>query len=204
MHADRIDIKILTKIRKARKGSLFFTEDFLAFGSAKAVAKALERLVNKKIITRVTRGIYARIEIHPLLGSLMPPAEDVAEAIRRRDKARIVPTGIAALNALGISTQVPMKIVYLTDGSARKIFVGKRSIQFKKTSPKNLAAIGKISGLVIQALKEIGKDQYTDEEIITILKHLEKEEPFRLEHDIRLAPEWIRKIMRKALKPIAQ
>ncbi len=204
MSIDKIDNKILGKIKKARRGTLFFTEDFLTFGSAKTVSKVLERLTNKNVITRVTRGIYARIEVHPVLGPLIPPAEEVAEAIRRRDKARIIPTGVAALNALGLSTQVPMKIVYLTDGSARKIFIGKRSIQFKKASPKNLAAIGKISGLVIQALKEIGKDKYTGEEIRAILKHLEKEEPFRLEHDIRLAPEWIRKIMRKGLKSDAQ
>jgi hypothetical protein len=202
MAIEVIDNKILKKIKKARRGTLFFTEDFLAFGSAKSVAKALERLVNKEALTRITRGAYARIEIHPLLGPLIPPAENIAEAIRRRDKARIIPTGIAALNALGLSTQVPMKIVFLTDGSARKISVGKRSIQFKKTSPKNLATIGKISGLVIQALKEIGKDQYTDEEIKIILEHLEKEEPHRLEHDTRLAPEWIRRIMRKAMKTV--
>jgi len=73
-------------------------------------------------------------------------------------------------------------------------------ILFKKSAPKNLSAIGKISGLVIKALKEIGKGNVTESEIQIILKQLAKEEPYRLEHDIRLAPEWIRIIMRKALK----
>ena len=146
------------------------------------------------------RGIYARLDRDPLLGELKPGAEAIAEAIRKRDKARIMPTGVLALNALGLSTQVPVNVVYLTDGAARKIDLGKRKILFKKSAPKNLSAIGKISALVIQALKEIGKDKATAEEVQLILSKLEKEEPYRLEHDIRLAPEWIRIIMRKALK----
>lgn len=197
---ETIEDNIFTKIAKARKGSLFFTEDFLNFGSAKSVSKALERLVDGGKISRVARGIYARLEIHPVLGEISPSTEAIAEAISRRDKARIMPTGVLALNALGLSTQVPMNVVYLTDGSARKIDLGKRKIVFKRTSPKNLSAIGEISGLVIQALKEIGKDNVTEEEIQIILKQLEKEDQYRLKHDIRLAPEWIRKIMRQALK----
>ncbi len=151
-------------------------------------------------ISRIVRGIYARLEKHPVLGEISPSTEAIAEAISKRDKARIMPTGVLALNALGLSTQVPMNVVYLTDGSARKINLGKRKIVFKRTSPKNLSAIGKISGLVIQALKEIGEDNVTEEEVQIILKQLGREEQYRLEHDIRLAPEWIRKIMRQALK----
>ena len=90
-------------------------------------------------------------------------------------------------------------MVYLTDGSARKIVVGQRKILFKKTSPKNLACTGRISGLVIQAMKEIGKGKLTEREINIILQHLAKEDSKRLEHDIQLAPEWVRIIMRKAL-----
>ena len=170
------------------------------YGTAKAVSKALERLEQKGVIERISRGIYSRIDVDPIIGPLKPSTEAIAEAIRKRDKARIMLTGAAAMNALGLSTQVPMNVVYLTDGAARKIELGKRKILFKKASPKNLSAIGKISGLVIQALKEIGKGKATEQEIQLILKHLEAEEPYRLEHDIRLAPEWIRIIMRKALK----
>jgi hypothetical protein len=194
-----VDDKVIAKIKKAKRGSLFFTEDFLSFGSAKAVAKALERMVEKEEVFRVARGIYARLEKDPILGLLKPSTEAIAQAIAKRDKARIVPTGILALNALGLSTQVPMNVVYLTDGAKRKIDLGKRKILFKNTAPKNLSAIGKISSLVIQALKEIGKDNCTENEIQIILKQLTKEEPYRLEHDIRLAPEWIRVIMRQAI-----
>jgi len=194
-----VDDKVIAKIKKAKRGSLFFTEDFLSFGSAKAVAKALERMVEKEEVFRVARGIYARLEKDPILGLIKPSTEAIAQAIAKRDKARIVPTGILALNALGLSTQVPMNVVYLTDGAKRKIDLGKRKILFKNTAPKNLSAIGKISSLVIQALKEIGKDNCTENEILIILKQLTKEEPYRLEHDIRLAPEWIRVIMRQAI-----
>jgi len=194
------EYKILTKIKKAARGSLFFTEDFLSFGSAKAVSKVLERLVINNEIQRVTRGIYARLASDPYLGLLKPTTEDIAEAIRRRDKARIIPTGSLALNALGLSTQVPINVVYYTDGSARKIELGNQRIVFKKTSPKNLSAIGKISSLVILALKEIGQGNVTEEELKIILSHLKKEDPYRLEHDIKIAPEWIRKIMRQAIK----
>lgn len=195
-----IDDHIIIKIRKARGGSLFFIEDFLHFGTSKAVGKALERLVHRNELTRITTGIYARLKTHKLFGEIQPTTEEIAQAIAKRDKARIVPTGVLALNALGLSTQVPLKIVYLTDGAARTIKVGERTIKFKKTSPRNLSAIGPISRLVIQALKEIGKDNVTEEEIKVILKHLKNEESHRLENDIKLAPEWIRAIMRKALK----
>lgn len=195
-----VDDEIIVKIKKAKKGSLFFVDDFLSFGTAKTVGKALERMVEAGEISRVARGIYARLENHPLLGELTPSTEKIAQAISKRDKARIIPTGVLALNALGLSTQIPMNVVYLTDGSARKIKIGRRNIVFKKTAPKNLAAIGKISSLAIQALKEIGKDHVTENEIEIILQQLSKEEPSRLEHDIKLAPEWIRVIMRKALK----
>jgi hypothetical protein len=193
------ELQILAKIRKAKGGSLFFIDDFLRFANSKTIGKALERLVDRGEITRVARGIYARLEKDPILGPVKPSIEAIAKAIAKRDKARIVPTGVLALNALGLSTQIPMNLVYLTDGAARKITIGKRKIVFKKASPKNLAAIGKISSLVILALKEIGKDKVKEEEKAIIIEHLKKEELARLEHDIRLAPEWIRVIMRKAL-----
>lgn len=193
------DDKILTKIKKAKRGSLFFIDDFITFGNSKTVAKALERLEKNGEISRVARGIYTILEQDSIIGELQPSTEKIAEAIRKRDKARIIPTGSLALNALGLSTQVPTNLVYLTDGSARTVDLGKRKIRFKKTAPKNLSAIGNISGLVIQALKEIGRENVTDPEIQIILSHLKNEELHRLQHDIRLAPEWIRVIMRKAI-----
>jgi hypothetical protein len=186
-------------IKSKPKGSLVLPSDFLKYGTAKAVQKSLERLADKELIVRVAQGIYVRPKFSKLIGPLTPSAEEVAEAIAKRDRIRTVPTGSYALNALGLSTQVPMNIVLLTDGSPRVVKVGKRSIKFKKTTPKSLLAKGKISRLVIQALKEIGNGKVKANEERKILDLLRKEDVKNLKHDISLAPVWIQKIMEKAL-----
>lgn len=196
------DLQILKRISKARRGVLFFTENFVRFGTPDAVRQALGRLVKKGELDRVTTGIYVRSEYDPVIGKITPGIEDIARAIAKRDKARIVPTGDYALHKLGITTQVPMKVVFLTDGSARKITIGKRSITFKKASPKNVAAVGEISSLVIQALRTIGKDELTEEQRLKIDALLRKEKPTKLEHDMRLAPAWIREIIKPILKEV--
>lgn len=195
-----VEIHILTKIKKAKRGALFFVDSFLAAGNSKAVSKTLERLVNKGELERVATGIYVRPQTDSIVGKVTPGIEAIAKAIAKRDKARIVPTGIYALNRLGLSTQVPMNIIYLTDGAARKIKVGNTSITFKKTTPKNVAAVGEISRLAIQALRTIGKENVTEDEIKKIQQLLMKEKKTKLEHDIRLAPAWIREIMKPILK----
>jgi hypothetical protein len=194
-----IEKQIEKSITTKRKGTLFLPDDFLSYGSSEAIRKALGRLEDKKIIIRVSQGIYVQPKISKLIGPLTPSAEEVAEAIAKRDKIRTIPTGSYALNALGLSSQVPMKIVLLTDGSPREIKVGKRSIKFKRTTPKNLMAKGKISRLVIQALKEIGIGKIRIEEEHKILELLKKENVKDLKHDIALAPVWIQKLMKKAL-----
>jgi len=197
-----IENKIFTKIKKAKRGTLFFIEDFIRFGSGKTISKTLDRLSKENELRRLAPGIFYRPEVSDYIGELRPSIDDVAKAIARRDKARIVPTGAYALNKLGLSTQVPMNIVYHTDGSARKIKVGKNTISFKKTTSKNVASIGDFSTLAIQALKAIGKGLATEAEILHIQKILEKEKPTALEHDIRLAPEWIRQILKPTLKKL--
>ncbi len=194
-----VDDQIIKKIKNFKSQKVFFVDDFIDMSNYKTVSKALERLVISGDLARVAKGIYTRPKTDPILGTLLPTTEQLANAIAKRDKARIIPTGSFALYALGLSTQVPMNIVYLTDGSARTIKLGQRTIKFKKTSPKNLATKGKVSSLVIQALKAIGKDKVTESEQRKILELLLKENPTDLEHDIRLAPEWIRKIMKEAL-----
>lgn len=194
-----VEKKIEKSIKSKPKGSLVLPGDYLNFGSSDAIRKALDRLENKQVILRVAQGIYVRPKENDLIGKLIPTAEEVAEAIAKRDRIRTVPTGSYALNALGLSTQVPMNIVLLTDGSPREIKVGKRKIKFKKTTPKNLLAKGKISRLVIQALKEIGNGKVTMEEELKIIELLKKEDEKDLKHDIALAPVWVQKIMKKAL-----
>jgi ribosomal protein S19E (S16A) len=194
-----VEYKIEKSIKSKPFGSLVLPDDYITYGSSDAIRKALDRLEDKKVIIRVAKGIYVRPKISKLIGPLTPTAEEVAEAIAKRDRIRTVPTGSYALNALGLSTQMPMNIVLLTDGSPRELKIGKRTIKFKKTTPKNLLAKGKISRLVIQALKEMGNGKVTNEEEQKILDLLKKEEEKDLKHDIALAPVWVQKIMKKAL-----
>mgnify|MGYP000894072460 FL=1 len=191
-----IDDQILTKIKKAKGGSLFFIDDFVAFGNAKAVGKAMERLVKSGEMHRVAKGIYVRPVKDKVLGIVLPGIEDIAEAIRKRDKARIVPTGSYAMYKLGLTTQVPMNVVYYTDSTPRKVKVGKQTINFKRASARNLSAIGDISRLVIQALKTIGKEKVTEAELHKVKELLKQEKPYHLQHDMKIAPEWIRKLLR--------
>lgn len=194
-----IEDKIVAQIEALPKGELWLPVDFQDLGSSEAVRLSLFRLEKEGFIVRVAQGIYVRPKESSFIGKLLPSAEEVAEAIAKRDRIRTVPTGSYALNALGLSTQVPMNIVLLTDGSPREIKVGKRTIKFKKTTPKNLLAKGKISRLAIQALKEIGNGKVTAEEEQKILDLLKKEDEKDLKHDISLASVWIQKIMKKAL-----
>ena len=189
--------RIENKIKSMKKGSIIFPSNFDNIGNVEAVKKSLLRLKNKKFLVRLAHGIYLYPKQDKLLGILYPSIENIATAIADRDKARIIPTGIKALNQLGLSSQIPMNIIFLTDGAARSIVVGKRTIKFKRTTPKNLAVRGKITSLIIQALKEIGKDNITDEQLKKIKNHLKLEKKEIIEHDAKLAPAWIAKILKE-------
>lgn len=190
-----IELQVLDKIKRSQRGAIFFVDSFATIGNAKAVNKALERLVKSEELHRVATGIYVRPVIDNFIGKVLPSIEEIAVAIAKRDRATIVPTGSYALYKLGLTTQVPLNIVYYTDTSARQIKIGKQTITFKKASSKNLAFIGEISTLAIQALRTIGKDQATDEEVKQIKTILKKENPKHLQHDLQLAPVWIRKLI---------
>ena len=157
---ESIDDKIYNKIRKCGRGLIFSSSDFTKLGEPKSILKALERMANSEKIIRVSRGIYCYPKIDKVLGLgiIYPAFEEVAAYIAKRDKARIVPTGSYALNVLGLTTQVPANVVYLTDGTPRKITLKSgRGIKFVKTAPKNLAFKNKLAMLLTFALKEIGE-----------------------------------------------
>jgi len=181
-------------INKGR-GKLIFPADFQHIGTVENVKKVLLRLEQRKMLIRIAHGIYLYPKQDKELGILYPSVEEIAKAIAKRDKARIIPTGVQALNKLGLSTQVPLKVVFLTDGAPRTVQIGKRTIKFKKTTPKNLLVKGEITGLIIQALREIGKENVTNEQFDKLKNLLKKESKTILEHDARLAPSWIAKII---------
>jgi DNA-binding Xre family transcriptional regulator len=193
-----VQSRIENKIKLMKRGSIVFPSNFDDIGNVEVVKKTLLRLKNKKFLARLAHGIYLYPKQDKLLGVLYPTIEAIAVAIAKRDRARIIPTGTTALNKLGLSTQIPMNVVFLTDGAPRSIVVGKRIIKFKRTSPKNLAVKGEITSLIIQALKEIGKDNVTSEQLEKIKIHLEKEKQEIIEHDAKLAPAWTSKIMKNS------
>ena len=195
-----VENKVAETLIKLQKGSILFVDDFLDFGNSESIKKALFRLKEKGLLIRVAHGIYLYPKKDKDLGVLYPSAEEIAIAIAKRDKARIIPTGIQALNKLGLSTQIPLKVVFLTDGAARSIKIGKRTITFKKTSPKNLLVKGEISGLVIQALKSIGQDKIEDDVLNKLLTILKKEKKEIILNDAKLAPAWINRILMSATK----
>lgn len=194
------ETKISHQINAKPKGTLFFPEDFKSCGGDESIRVALHRMVKRGEIERMAHGIYTLPKQSKLIGKVYPSVDEVAQAIAKRDRARIIPTGAYALHALGLSSQVPTKVVYLTDGAPRIVKVGRQTILFKRTTPKNLSVKGKISGLVIQALKSIGKENISKTEIKKIINTLKEEEATNLTHDRALAPAWIAKIFENAIK----
>jgi len=197
-------LKQIENILKKRKpGEILFILDFLEVSDYDTVRKSLQRLTEKGLLIRLSKGIYYYPKNDKLLGLIYPSAEQIGNAIAKRDKARIIPTGVYAMYRLGLTTQVPMNVVYLTDGSARKIQIGKQTIVFKKTSPKNLSAKNQLSNLIIQGLRAIGKENITQSHILKIKKIIfDSKEMNDLRNDLLHAPVWIQKIVLEIIKEI--
>jgi len=179
--------EVVNRIRALKPGSILFPTDFRGIGTDDAIKKALSRLVKESMLERLAHGIYFVPKNHPTFGKLYPSLEEVAEAVAEHEHVRIRPTGVYALNKLGLSTQVPTRQVYITDGQARQIKVGKGGIKFKPTTPKKFGMKGQISSLVIQALEELNLSQITPEMATRIRELLDKETPENLMEDIKLA-----------------
>ncbi len=195
---ESVEFKIEKRVKSRGRGKIYFASDFAGFGSSKAVNKALERLALSGTLIRFARGIYLFPQIDALLGLgiLYPSIEEVAREIAQRDKARIVPTGDYALHALGLSTQIPMNAVFLTDGASRKITIGNgKGIVFKRTVPRNLSFKSERLMLIATALKEIGNGKVTIEQKEKIRTILLQENKKLVLADLHLLPAWIRKII---------
>ena len=199
MAEQSIEKKVLEQIKKGNRGGLRFAGDFVRLGEQKTINKALERLTNEGVILRISRGIYCYPKIDKVLGLgvLYPTLEDIAEAVAKRDKARIVPTGIYALNRLGFSTQIPMNIVYLTDGSERKLNLSNgATIEFRNAAPKNFAFKSQLAMLLTFAYKNIGKDNIAPEILAHTKELLAKEDRKVIEKDYQLMPAWVSSIIK--------
>ena len=187
--------EVMSRIAQSNPGTLFFISDFADLNNDEMVGRILSQSEKLNKLVRLSPGIYFKPE-HSRFGVIYPSTEKIVQAIATRDKAKILPTGSTAMNLLGLSTQVPMNAVYITDGSARVINIGKKKITFRRSVPKNFAYKGKIMPLLVQAFKSIGKENITEQHLQTIrsLFH-EHPENETIQHDLQLAPLWIKKIL---------
>lgn len=161
-----------------------------------AVASALVRHKRAGIVRQLARGLYDYPIEHPKLGRVAPPADAVARAIARRDAVRLQPTGAYAANVLGLSEQVPTRIVFLTDGPPRRVKLGRREIVLKRTTPRNMATAGRKSGTVIQALRHVGQ-RHVDQKVVAIVdRQLSPDDRAQLRKDLRYAPAWVADLLR--------
>ena len=189
---------VLTKqIREriASKGEniLYMVRDFADLNNDGLVTRALSRLEKEGMLVRISQGIYLYPQCNRF-GILKPSVDEIAVAIAKKDKARIIPSGLTALNKLGLSTQVTMNAVYLTDATAREIKIGNRTIVFKRSAPRNFAYTTDVFPLVVCAMKEIGETNVTEEHLIKIKEAINKcEDKEAIKHDYSIAPCWIRK-----------
>ena len=191
-----VDKKIISRIYGHKRGWVFTPDDFKDLGSRNAVASALKRYVQKGTIRRLTRGLYDYPATDPELGVLEPAVDAIVLAISRRDAIQFQPSGAYAANLLGLSVQVPTTIVYLTDGRTQKLSVHGRTIEFRNAAPQTMVTAGTITGLVIQALRHVGRENVDYRVVSQLDATLDSDDRQRLKRDIRHAPEWIAEIIR--------
>lgn len=187
-----INQRILRRVAKKGRGWAFTPHDFADLGDPRGLGMALTRLVRQGKIRRVARGIYDSPRDHPVLGQAGATAEAVVDAVARGRHLRLLPSPQVAANQLGLTTQVPAQMVYQTDGAPAKVVLGNRQIIFRRNTGRNLALAGRASGLVAQALRDVGKGKVTPDIIRHLRKRLDSAARKELEQDILLVPAWMR------------
>jgi hypothetical protein len=184
--------QILKRIDRLGPGKVFSAKDFLDIATRGSIDVALGSLARMGTIRRVRRGLYDRPKVNAALGGkLSPDIDEAARAIARRQRWKIVPEGAWAANLLGLSTQVPAKITYLTDGPSKEVEIGLRSIHFKHARPKAMGGLEGKLALVVQALRHLGKESVGTREIETLRAKLSTQEKRKLLKDTRFTVDWI-------------
>jgi Family of unknown function (DUF6088) len=183
--------EITQKIESQKKGSIIFPADFAYLGQETAIRQGLTRLVKAHKLIRLAQGIYLYPTIDAEIGVIYPSIESIVVAIARRDKARIVPSGAYALNHLGLSTQVPLKTVYMTDGTPRTLKIGNTTIDFQRKNTKILDIKNELLVLIIVALQSLGKENITPNIKSKIAEILIKDKNKSIFQELHKAPTWI-------------
>lgn len=200
-HAQSIDLEIRSRIFGNGRGWVFTPKQFQDLGSASAIDSALRRLKAGGIVRQLARGLYDYPVQDPVLGTVAPSADAIARALVVRDAIRLQPSGAYAANVLGLSDQVPSRVVFLTDGPARKVTIGKREVILQHTTPRNMATAGRKSGTYIQALRYLGQDQVDDQVLATLRRQIADEDRAAIRKDLRHAPAWIADLLRPLTEP---
>lgn len=194
-----VEYKIRSKIAYARYGTVFFVSTFPQF-NVEYVTKLLAQFEKDGLITRIAKGVYVKAK-KTRFGVVYPSAYELVTEIAKRDKAIVFPTGETAANRLGFSTQVPMNACFITSGTPRKLKLGNRTITLKHGVPRNFAYKGKLMPELVQALRSIGEDSITKSVENRIAQLLSAtQETDTIEHDLLLAPVWVRQIIKRNLK----
>ena len=196
--------QIVARIEKLGPGKAFSAKDFLDIASRTMIDVTLASLAQSGKIRRIQRGLYDLPKVNPALGGkLSPDIDEAARALARRQRWKIVPEGAWAANLLGLSTQVPSKIIYLTDGPNNEVPIGRRTIYFKHARPKVLAGLEGKFALVVQALRHLGKEAVGPREIETLRVALSPAEKRKLERDTRFGVDWIYDVAKRIAETAA-
>lgn len=186
-----IEDKVIGRIYGKGRGYAFTPKRFLDLGSRDSVDQALSSLTERGVIRRIARGLYDYPKKDPTFGTIAPSPDRVAEALTSEEGGRLQPTGAYAANRLGLSEQLPASFVYLTDLDDRTVTIGNRTITLKRTTPRNMKMAGRISGLITQAFRFLGKENITPEMMESLAKQLSPKEKKILKKDITFPPAWI-------------
>lgn len=200
-HATSTDSTVIARIHGHGRGWVFTPAHLTDLGSRNAVASTLKRLKAAGTIRQLARGLYDYPAEDPVLGTIAPSADAIARALVARDAIRLQPSGAYAANRLGLSEQVPSRVVFLTDGPARKVRIGKREIILQHTTPRNMATAGRKSGTLIQALRYLGRNQVDDQVLAKLRRQIADEDRPGIRKDLRHAPAWIADLLRPLTEP---
>lgn len=188
------------RIEAMPEDSVLFRSDFPEYHS-EFVGETLTELTNEGVLVKLAQGIYAKPRTSRF-GAVLPSVEKIIQAIAVRDNAKVLPSGMTALNALGLSTQVPMNYTYLTTGSQRTVKLTNRQVVLKRGVPKNFWYETRLIALLVQALKTLKQENVGQEELQIIGSLIEKEpDKETLAKDVDKMPAWMKRLIKPMLKP---
>ena len=191
-------ITLRQRIEAMPEDCILFRSDFPEYHT-EFVGSILSELTTKGILVKIAHGIYTKPR-ESKFGVVLPSVDKVVQAIAVRDNAEVLPSGMTALNVLGLSTQVPMNYTYLTTGSERTVNLSNRKVVFKRGVPKNFCYGTRLISLLVQALKALKKENVGEEELNIIqqlvLKETDKE---TLAKDVDMMPAWMKRIIKPML-----